>query len=89
MHKELLIKIDAFLSLKHGAGERMCEWTFGHRAACNGRLVERLRAGGDVRTKTARRVVDYIDAETARLATTLQSHDGEQASSRNSEEIAG
>lgn len=55
MHKALLSEIDKFL------GEtKMSEYQFGISAVSNGRLVERLRAGGRVWPETEAKVLSFI-----------------------------
>lgn len=51
----LLEAVEAFLA-KTGMGPSY----FGKKAVGNSELVDRLRAGGDVRTATARRVIEFI-----------------------------
>lgn len=61
---QLLIEIDSFL-----ARSGMAASTFGQKAVHEWRLVERLRAGGDVTTRNAERIRAFIadhDAAPAR-----------------------
>lgn len=64
MTDELAIKIDSFLRLSERCGEPLTDYAFGFKAVRNGRLLERLRAGGDVTRRTERRVLDFISKET-------------------------
>jgi hypothetical protein len=52
----LLEEIEAYL-----IAHRIGAYRFGYLAVNNGRLVERLRAGGDVTTKTAERVRAFMN----------------------------
>lgn len=56
-HTPLLIEIDAFL-----ARTGMAPSYFGKISVGNSELVDRLRAGGDVRTRTAERVRAFIES---------------------------
>ena len=58
MAKELLDEIDAYLEATGLSGHR-----FGILAARNGRLVERLRAGGRVWPETAKQVRAYLKSQ--------------------------
>lgn len=51
----LVDEIEAFLR-ESGMGEK----TFGHRVQREWRLVDRLRAGGDVTTRTAEKIRAFI-----------------------------
>ena len=63
MSKKLLEEIEAFLS-ETGTGT----FRFGIKAAKNGRLIERLRAGGRVWPETEIEVRAYIRLERDRLS---------------------
>ena len=51
----LLIEIESFLEVSG-----MAATTFGQKAVHEWRLVERLRDGGDVTTRTAERIREFI-----------------------------
>ncbi len=58
-HAELLDRIVAYC-----ADGGISESTFGFKAVCDGKLVERLRKGGDIQTAT----LSKIEAQLARPA---------------------
>lgn len=96
MTHALLEPISQFLKMKHLCAERMSAAHFGRCAARDGRLVERLKAGGDVRSRKADVIRQYIHEETHRLTTEYPeqrqvlrelSQTAEPASSCNSQEI--
>ena len=59
--KNLLKEIEKFLAPCPACGRgRMASTWFCQRAVGNGHLLERLRAGGNVRPETARRVRIFI-----------------------------
>lgn len=60
MNTDLLSEIEDFL-----AAEGIGEHRFGILAASNGRLVERLRAGGRIWPETEQQVRDFIAARRA------------------------
>jgi hypothetical protein len=59
MTTKLLSEIDEYLAASGLSG-----YTFGLRAAHNGRLVQRLRSGGRVWPETEALVRDFIRSET-------------------------
>jgi hypothetical protein len=60
--KKLLAEIDTFL-----AWARLTDSTFGHHSVNDGKLLQRLRAGGTVTIDTAAAIRAYIEAETKLL----------------------
>ena len=60
----LLIEIESFL-----ASSGMAATTFGQKSVHEWRLVERLRDGGDVTTRTAERIRTFIAAHAAENST--------------------
>lgn len=63
MKKTLLSEIDAFRAISG-----LSDYTFGLRAARNGRLVQRLRDGGRVWPETEAMVRSFIRSEMKRLS---------------------
>ncbi len=68
MKHPLLIEIERYLAWREGIGHPVSPCYFSKISANNARLIERLRAGGDVTTKTADRVRKFIKAEQDRIA---------------------
>lgn len=57
----LLSEIDAFLA-RH---PEIAPSTFGRKAVNDGKLIDRLRAGGDLTTRRAAKVRDFIRSHSA------------------------
>ena len=61
MHDDLLTRITAYRE-RNGIAEQ----TFGWKCCKNYRLVERIRAGADMTTRTRRRVEEFLEADEAK-----------------------
>ena len=53
--EELLAEIESYLD-RH----KMAETTFGRKSVNDGKLISRLRRGGQIQLKTAEKVKDFI-----------------------------
>lgn len=60
MLEALLSEIDAHLTWRAAQGRRLAETTFGLQAVNDGKLVTRLRAGGEITVGKAQRIREWM-----------------------------
>jgi len=67
----LLTEIDAHLNWRAEQGRPLAETTFGFQAVNDGKLIPRLRAGGEITVGKAQRIRDWMrdDRRSARKNT--------------------
>lgn len=76
MLDDLLREIDAHLAWRASRGKAMAESTFGRLAVDDGKLVARLRGGGDITVSKLTKILEFIADDRKAVAREMTSHHG-------------
>lgn len=69
MLADLIAQIEAHLTWRQAHGQKLADTTFGLRAVADGKLMQRLRDGGQITVDKMQRILAWIEADRAEIET--------------------